>query len=283
MRKNEIDFREIPDLFLRSRLILKGYLSGIHEVPYKGSSAEFSQYREYVLGDDFSKLDWKAYLRSGKYYVKESDDETNAGMLFLLDSSASMKFAGKFEYAKTLVFLFAYVCAKQNDIFSYAIFSDSLKAYRKTGTGRSAIFEAARDIASAEALGGTEMLKSLEKVFEKTKESSFVFLITDMGDDEEGIIDAMAGMRVRRHDSIIFRLSSRREESRELLDRASLRDVETGAISQGGGYSERMDAINERNGRIEREALSRGIDYNHVYIEDGFDSPLSKFFSRRMK
>ncbi|MGE3062444.1 MAG: DUF58 domain-containing protein [bacterium] len=280
-KKNDSILLEVPDLLLRSKLILKGYLSGIHSVPYKGASAEFSQYREYVLGDDYDRIDWKAYMRSGRYYVKESDNESNTGMSFLLDASASMAFAGKFEYAKTLAFLFSYICAKQNDSFSYAVFSDKLHIYRKAGTGRKAIYDAGRDISLRTPGGETNLAPILEKIFEKIKESSFLILISDLGDNEEKLIELMARMRVKKHDSIIFHLSSRLEESREILDKESLRDIETGSLSQGGGYRERIDAIKERNKKINDLSLERGIDYNHVYVEDGFNAPLSKFFSRR--
>ncbi|PIP12892.1 MAG: hypothetical protein COX48_05905 [bacterium (Candidatus Stahlbacteria) CG23_combo_of_CG06-09_8_20_14_all_34_7] len=282
-KKEEIELLKIPDLFLRSKLILKGYFSGIHFVPYKGASAEFSQYREYVVGDDFNRIDWKAYLRSGKIYVKESDNETNTEMVLLLDSSNSMNFGGKFRYAQTLAFLFIYICSKQNDLFTYAIFSDFLHILKRSGTGKRAIYDAARDISSRIAKGKTDIRPSLEKVFEKTKESSFVILISDLGDDYEKIIDALSGMRVKKNDIIIFHLASKKEESKEILDKNALRDMETKNIIFGGNYRERLKIIKERNGEIRNSSLSKGLDYNFIYIEDGFNEPLSKFFKRRMK
>ncbi|MDD3803797.1 MAG: DUF58 domain-containing protein [bacterium] len=281
-KKEEIKLLQIPNLFLRSKLILRGYFSGIHPVPYKGSSSEFSQYREYVAGDDFNRIDWKAYLKSSKYYVKESDDETNAEMVLLLDTSASMGFFYKFEYSKTLAFLFSYICAKQNDSFSYGLFSDKLHVFKRAGAGKKSIYEACRDINSSSVSGETKMIPALEKVFEKTKEPSFIVLITDMGDDENEIIDSMAGMRVKKNDAIIFHISSRKEESRDILDNDSLMDMETKLSSVGGRYAERLKIIKERNKRIRENCLMKSIDYNAIYIEDGFDDPLSVFFRRRL-
>jgi uncharacterized protein (DUF58 family) len=282
-KEKNLEILEIPDLFLRSKLILKGFFAGIHNVPYKGASAEFSQYREYVLGDDFNRIDWKAYLRSGKIYVKESDDETNAEMVLLLDSSGSMNYAGKFEYAKTLAFLFSYICSKQNDSFTYAVFSDTLHILKRAGAGRKSILEAARDISSREARGETNINSALERIFEKTKESSFIILISDLGDDYEKIIDALSGMRIKKNDVILFHLSSRKEESREILDKASLKDMETNNIIFGGDYRERIESIKSRNNDIRELSMKKGIDYNFVYIEDGFNAPLTGFFRRRSK
>ena len=282
-KREDIELLQIPDLFLRSKLILRGYFSGIHPVPYKGSSAEFSQYREYVSGDDFNRIDWKAYLRSGKLYIKESDDETDAEMVLILDASNSMNFAGKFEYAKTLAFLFSYICSKQNDSFTYAVFSDKLDILKRAGSGRKSIYEAARDLSSRKAKGKTDIMQSIEKIFERTKESSFVIFISDLGDDYENVIDALGGMRIRKNDVILFHLSSRKEESKEILDKNALKDMETDSIIFGGNYSDRIETIKARNKKIRSLSLEKAIDYNHLYIEDGFNEPLSKFFKRRSK
>ena len=80
-----------------------GNVAGKHRSPHRGSSVEFAEYRKYVAGDDTRRLDWKAYARSDRYYIKEFEADTNLRAYFVVDASASMTFAHtgppKIEYA----------------------------------------------------------------------------------------------------------------------------------------------------------------------------------------
>ena len=80
----------IDSLELRSRLVVEGFLSGLHRSPYHGFSVEFSEYRPYSPGDDLRHLDWKLLARSDRHYLKRYEDETNVRCTLLVDLSASM-------------------------------------------------------------------------------------------------------------------------------------------------------------------------------------------------
>ena len=79
-------------LELQARLIVEGYLSGMHKSPYHGFSVEFAQHREYVPGDDIKHLDWKVYSRTGRFYLKQYEEETNLVCWLLVDVSESMQY-----------------------------------------------------------------------------------------------------------------------------------------------------------------------------------------------
>src|SRR5215813_3017632 len=89
----------IKNLEMRARLVVQGFLSGMHRSPYHGFSVEFTEYRQYVPGDDLRYLDWRLYARSDRYYLKRFEDETNLRCYLLLDLSRSMSF-GTLEYDK---------------------------------------------------------------------------------------------------------------------------------------------------------------------------------------
>jgi len=84
-----------------------GNVAGRHRSPHRGSSVEFAEYRKYVPGDDTRRLDWKAYARSDRYYIKEFEADTNLRAYFVIDHSASMAFADrgmpKYQYASRIV------------------------------------------------------------------------------------------------------------------------------------------------------------------------------------
>src|SRR5512138_3931949 len=86
---------KVRGLELQARLIVEGYLSGMHKSPYHGFSIEFAQHREYVPGDDLRYVDWKVYGRSDKIYLKQYEQETNLVAYLLLDASESMLYQGE--------------------------------------------------------------------------------------------------------------------------------------------------------------------------------------------
>src|SRR3989304_2629543 len=92
---------------LRARAVMEGVLSGLHKSPHQGQSGEFSEHKEYAPGDELRHLDWKAYGKFDKYYVKRFEHETNLRAFVVIDASASMAYRGegglsKLDYACTL-------------------------------------------------------------------------------------------------------------------------------------------------------------------------------------
>ena len=75
-----------------SRRPMLGQVSGRHASPHRGASVEFAEYRKYVPGDDLRRLDWRAYGRSDRFYVKEFEADTNLRCQLVLDVSGSMGF-----------------------------------------------------------------------------------------------------------------------------------------------------------------------------------------------
>src|SRR3954470_22801192 len=109
----------IARLGLRAQRVVEGSISGLHRSPLHGASVEFADYREYAPGDDLKRLDWRAYARSNRYFIKRYEEESNLRATVLLDASASMRYGRgamtKFDYAATLAASLAWLCIKQRD------------------------------------------------------------------------------------------------------------------------------------------------------------------------
>ncbi|HEY4328436.1 MAG TPA: DUF58 domain-containing protein, partial [Phycisphaerae bacterium] len=82
----KIDYRKYLDprtlakiqaLDIRARLIVEGFITGMHRSPYKGFSVEFAQHRQYAQGDDIRHIDWKVFGRTDRHYIKQYEEETN--------------------------------------------------------------------------------------------------------------------------------------------------------------------------------------------------------------
>src|ERR1700674_5659688 len=118
---------KVRSLELQARLIVEGYLSGMHKSPYHGFSVEFAQHREYVAGDDLKHLDWKVFSRTGRFYLKQYEEETNLACWLLVDASESMRYGSgrtqadgkplvsKYDYACMSAAALAYLILQQQD------------------------------------------------------------------------------------------------------------------------------------------------------------------------
>ncbi|MCA9089007.1 MAG: DUF58 domain-containing protein, partial [Planctomycetaceae bacterium] len=121
----------ISRLEVSARHVVEGFLSGQHRSPYFGQSIEFVQHREYVPGDDVRRIDWKAWSKTDKYYVKQYEEETNLRTTILVDSSESMQFSSgqlsKYDYACSLAAALTYLLLRQQDAVSLVAFDDEIR------------------------------------------------------------------------------------------------------------------------------------------------------------
>src|SRR5208282_5892043 len=119
---------------LKARLIVDGYISGLHKSPYHGFSVEFAEHREYAPGDDLKHLDWKVFGKSDRYYIKQYEQDTNLRSCILLDTSESMKYASpgqitKLEYASYIAASLAYLLIQQQDSVGMVLFDNKIKKF----------------------------------------------------------------------------------------------------------------------------------------------------------
>ena len=125
----------IKNLELRAKLVVDGFLSGLHRSPYHGFSVEFTEYRQYSPGDDLRFLDWRLFARSDRFYLKRFEDETNLRCYLLVDLSRSMGFHSKpleydkAEYAKTVAATIAYFLTLQRDAVGLITFDQAIREY----------------------------------------------------------------------------------------------------------------------------------------------------------
>src|SRR6267154_668352 len=119
-------------LELIARLVVEGVMAGLHKSPFKGFWVEFAEHREDGPGDEIRHIDWRAYGKSDRYYVKEYEEETNLKAYLVVDSSGSMGYAGrtvsKFEHARRLAASLAYLAISQRDAVGLVTFDSAVRA-----------------------------------------------------------------------------------------------------------------------------------------------------------
>src|SRR5277367_87490 len=124
------DAARVSKLQLTARQVVEGVITGQHKSPHKGFSVEFSEHRDYAPGDEIRHLDWKAYARSDRYYIKLYEQETNLRATLVLDTSASMRFGSptpKIDYARHLAACLAYLLSTQQDLAGLVAIDESVR------------------------------------------------------------------------------------------------------------------------------------------------------------
>lgn len=200
----------IANLGLRARWVVEGLMSGVHKSRAKGFSVEFEEHREYSPGDEIRRIDWKAYGKFDRYFIKEYEDETNLRAYLLLDASASMNYASdgitKFDYACTLTASLAYLILKQQDAAGLVTFSNQIESFVPPRAKRDYMTQILHALEKRGPAGETNVGKILDDIAGQIKRRGLVILISDLLDEPEQVLKGLRQFRFKGNDVIVFHL-----------------------------------------------------------------------------
>jgi uncharacterized protein (DUF58 family) len=200
---------------VEARLPMLGNVAGKHRSPHRGSSVEFAEYRKYVPGDDTRRLDWKAYARSDRYYIKEFEADTNLRAYFVVDNSGSMAFAekgmAKIEYASRIAANLAYLLVNQGDAAGLSVCRETLHIEippRRRPAHLQLINHTLQDLKPE---GATGLVEALHHIAEKIGQRAVVVILSDLFCDTVALEEALQHLRYRKHDVCMFHLMDPQE------------------------------------------------------------------------
>ena len=204
----------LSTLKLHARLPMLGSVSGAHRSPIRGSSLEFAEYRKYVPGDDTRRLDWRAYARNDRYYIKEFEADTNLRMCLVLDTSGSMDFANngisKLNYARRLAGSLAYIAARQGDAVGlYCAGSASDNGFHKEvppKRGAGHLGTVLDELGAVGASDETGLADSLHEMAERAPQRALIIVLSDLFIDPEVLRSCFQHLRFCKHDVAVFHL-----------------------------------------------------------------------------
>jgi uncharacterized protein (DUF58 family) len=279
----------LSNLYLKARWVVEGMMSGIHRSRSKGFSVEFEEHREYSPGDEIRRIDWKALGKFDRYFIKETEDETNLRATLLLDGSASMDYASngitKFEYASILTASLAYLILKQQDAAGVATFSDRIDAFIPPRAKRRYIFEILRALEAHRPSGETSTGKILQEIAGKMNRRGLIILVSDLLDDPEAILNGLRLFRFSGHDVIVFHVMDSAEielpfdgnilfEDSEQPNLRVIADPQTIRQTYHGVVQEFID-------HMRKECHAHTIDYQLVSTATPLDRALVSYLSWR--
>lgn len=217
-------FKELDRFSFMVRKRVSTAYSGSRRSILKGRGMEPVSYREYTKGDDFKIIDWKVYGRTEKLYVKEFEEEKSLTTHILLDTSKSMDFRNKFEYAAMLALGFAYLVTKDNEKFGVSTFAEEIKI-TKPKRGRRYLSQTIDLLNSAELSGKTRFDYCMEKYASIIKSRSLVIVISDFMADTNAIRNAI--FRLGDNELVLIQVLDPVEKNLDLGGEARLIDLET--------------------------------------------------------
>lgn len=223
--------RSAEGMHLFARQALSSYMSGVHGSRRVGAEQEFSQYKSYQAGDDLRRLDWKAYARSGRLYVKEADVQTRVLVRFVLDASASMQHRwgswSKFDYARAVVALMALICRQQNDEFGLYAANEQVVRHQLPGQDKAYIHRFFHVLSQLKPEGRWK--EGMPFFPEQPNQNEIVLFFTDMYQEEEELLDAIKRLKRSKNELIVVQLMAANElDPQKISGTVALQDLESG-------------------------------------------------------
>ncbi len=278
----------LANMELRARLIVEGFIAGLHRSPYHGFSVEFAEYRQYNAGESTKNIDWKIYAKTDRYYLKVFEDETNLRGTLLLDRSASMDFSGggvtKLRYGALLCAALSYLMIKQRDAAGLALFDDRISEIVPHRSARKHLFRLLRELENVTPGGRTGISRALHDMAERIHRRGLVVLISDLIDEPEEVISGMKHFRHRGHELVVFHLLDPIELSLDYGGEVTFVDRETGKKLRSQPWFVRKEyrrSVGDWTSYLEKRCLENAIDYNLVTTSTPFDEALVRYLGKR--
>ena len=275
---------------LFSRKPMLGNVSGIHASPHRGASVEFAEYRRYVPGDDLRRLDWRAYGRSDRFYVKEFEADTNLRCCLILDTSGSMEFGStgvtKIEYARRLAAALAYLAVHQGDAVGLTCIAESIVRTvppRRTPSHLRGIFDV---LEQAKPKGDTQLVSRLHELAETIRQRALVVIISDLFVEPEQLRTAFDHLKFRKHDVAVFHLLDPLELGFTFQRPMRFLDLEGGPsifAEPNDIYDRYQKALETYLADMKKIVLESSIDYQRISVDTDYEQVLLKFLGARTR
>ena len=280
----------IGSLELIARTVVEGFLVGLHRSPFKGFSVEFSEYRQYLPGDDPATIDWKVFARSDRYYVKKFEEETNLDCHLLLDVSASMGYGSepvsKLQYGAFLAASLAYLMHRQRDGVGLTLFDDRVLESVPVGTRSGHVRGLLATLSRAAVGQRSDVSVPLNQLAARMTRRGLVVLISDLLDEPSAIINGLKHLRFRGSEVLVFHTLDPAELTFPFEHPARFEDLETSDEVLAVPALVREHYLGQIRALVERyrrELRLADIDYHLVDTSEPLDTALLRYLSTRSR
>jgi uncharacterized protein (DUF58 family) len=279
---------QLSALPLLSRKPMLGNVSGRHSSPHRGASVEFAEYRKYVPGDDLRRLDWRAYGRSDRFYIKEFEADTNLRMVLVVDTSGSMDFGSvgtsKLEYARRLAAAMGYLAIQQGDAVGMACVAKGIVQNIPARRNPAHLVTLFDTLEAAQSQGETGLVEVLHELAETVRQRAQVIILSDLFVEPALLRDCFEHLRFRKHDVAAFHLLDPEELAFAFQRPTRFIDMEGGTpvfadpVEIADRYHRALAVYLES---LRKVMLETAVDYRRVDISSAYDKELTDFLVDR--
>ena len=284
------ELQKLTGLTLQSRYVVEGNLAGRHRSPLRGASTEFADHRAYIPGDDPKRLDWKVLGSTDRYFVRRYEDETNLRVYMIVDRSASMGYApvniSKYQYACRLAAAVGYVVLKARDSIGLYLFSNQIDVQMGARNSNQHLNTVLRVLGQHKPANTTNTAQTLHQIAEAIQKRALIVLFSDLFDDAEAIMKALAHFRKQRHDVILFHILDQTELDLSFNRPAEFIDLETNEkllVDPRGIAPSYRDTMKEFLDKYQAAANNLKIDYRLVNTKQEPETFLKAYLEERKR
>ncbi len=279
----------LEGLSLVARTVVEGFMVGHHRSPFRGSSAEFAQHREYVFGDELRRVDWKVFAKSDRLVVKEYVEETTLECHLLVDKSESMAFGSlgwtKFDYARWCAAAITHLVLSQRDTAGLLLVDSELREKVQPGNGilqKKGIIGA---LERAEPRGETAVGRVLGWLPGRLRSRGIVVVLSDFFEDPEVVLDGVRQLVHGGHEPILFQVIDPLELTFEIDRLVRLDGFEsTGAhrVDPKAIRAAYVEEIEAHNQLLAKQARALSVDFVQLNTRQSVEVALSTYLAHRM-
>lgn len=288
---------KLSNMELRARLVVEGFITGLHKSPYHGFSVEFAEHRQYMPGDEIRRIDWRVYGKTDRFYVKQFEEETNLKSYIVIDTSASMKFASdldrkgtkrisKIEYASFVAASLAYLMVQQRDAVGLMLFDSAIRATIPPHATKQHLRHLLIELEKVTPSQKTNSAVALHQLAERMSRRGLAVIISDFFDNPDDVIAALKHFRHNGHEVLVMQILDPLERSFAFGSDAVFKDVETNEMLTTQPHHIQktyQHAMKEFIERYKRECRENMIDYVLLDTSTSFDIALLNYLNKRQR
>jgi uncharacterized protein (DUF58 family) len=281
---------KLKSMEMKARLVVEGFITGLHKSPYHGFSVEFAEHRQYMPGDPIRSIDWKVFAKSDRYFVKEFEEETNLKSYILLDASKSMAYSSgkisKFTYAAHLAAALTFLMLKQRDAVGLVAFDERIRNYIPPKSASVHLHALLSTLAGVEPSSSTDAGVALHEMAERIKRRGLIIVLSDLFDDPGRVLAGLKHFRHRKHEVLVFHILDPTERDFTFPVEAIFKDLETGEEISTLPWqirSEYQRTMGAHIDRFRRECRTAFVDYVPMDTSVPYDYALFSYLSKRQR